>query len=242
MLEAKDLTLAPAYRDVRFEARAGEVLGVYGFMGCGQLELARTLFGKHAARERIARDRRQAGGRSSNTTAAKQAGVAYVAGEPPRDAVQRRADLQEHLDRGARAPVEMALLKPDREREIAREQVKDARHPPAQRRVAPGRLSPAAISRRSRWRNGSPTRRAFSCSPNRRAAWTSAPRRTWCGSCAHLRDQGIAIIVFSTEPETVLSLADRVAGDAQGRDRARIRRRSDQQGSAARRRLTKDQV
>ena len=26
----------------------------------------------------------------------------------------------------------------------------------------------------------------------------------------HLRDQGIAIIVFSTEPETVLSLADRV--------------------------------
>ncbi len=30
----------------RFEARAGEVLGIYGFMGCGQLELARTLFGK----------------------------------------------------------------------------------------------------------------------------------------------------------------------------------------------------
>jgi len=26
----------------------------------------------------------------------------------------------------------------------------------------------------------------------------------------HLRDRGIAIIVFSTEPETVLSLADRV--------------------------------
>ena len=26
----------------------------------------------------------------------------------------------------------------------------------------------------------------------------------------HLRDQGIAIVVFSTEPETVLSLADRV--------------------------------
>ena len=45
---------------------------------------------------------------------------------------------------------------------------------------------------------------------SRRAAWTSAPRRTLSGSCAHLRDQGIAIIVFSTEPETVLSLADRV--------------------------------
>ena len=35
----------PFYPSV-FRARAGEVLGVYGFMGCGQIELARTLFGK----------------------------------------------------------------------------------------------------------------------------------------------------------------------------------------------------
>ena len=45
VLEVKDLTLAPAYRAVSFAARGGEVLGIYGFMGCGQLELARTLFG-----------------------------------------------------------------------------------------------------------------------------------------------------------------------------------------------------
>ena len=46
VLEAKGLTLSPLYRDVSFVARAGEVLGIYGFMGCGQIELARTLFGK----------------------------------------------------------------------------------------------------------------------------------------------------------------------------------------------------
>src|SRR6185437_16065769 len=46
VLRARDLTLAPAYRNLTFEARAGVVLGVYGFMGCGQLELARTLFGR----------------------------------------------------------------------------------------------------------------------------------------------------------------------------------------------------
>src|SRR6202042_192131 len=47
VLETKGLTLTPAYREVSFAARAGEVLGIYGFMGCGQLELARTLFGKY---------------------------------------------------------------------------------------------------------------------------------------------------------------------------------------------------
>src|SRR5579871_2483232 len=40
VLRATDLTLAPLYRNLKFEARAGEVLGIYGFMGCGQLELA----------------------------------------------------------------------------------------------------------------------------------------------------------------------------------------------------------
>ena len=44
-LEARGLTLAPFYRDISFVARAGEVLGIYGYMGCGQIELSRTLFG-----------------------------------------------------------------------------------------------------------------------------------------------------------------------------------------------------
>ena len=52
-----------------------------------------------------------------------------------------------------------------------------------------------------------------------------------------LRGQGIAVIVLSTEPETVLSLADRVVVMRKGEIAHRIRRRSDQQGSAARRRL-----
>jgi ribose transport system ATP-binding protein len=33
-------------RDVSLKLRAGEITGVYGFMGCGQVELARALFGK----------------------------------------------------------------------------------------------------------------------------------------------------------------------------------------------------
>ena len=38
----------------------------------------------------------------------------------------------------------------------------------------------------------------------------SAPRTTWCGSCAACATRASAIVVVSSEPETVLSLADRI--------------------------------
>src|SRR5215475_2185796 len=46
VLSVDQLSLARSLQAVSFEARAGEVLGVYGFMGCGQHELSRILFGK----------------------------------------------------------------------------------------------------------------------------------------------------------------------------------------------------
>ena len=53
------LSRAGAYQDVSLRVREGEVLGIYGFLGSGQLELARTLFGRlPAERGRIALDGR----------------------------------------------------------------------------------------------------------------------------------------------------------------------------------------
>src|SRR5262245_66121443 len=46
VLKVDQLSLARSLQDVSFEARSGEVLGIYGFMGCGQQELSRILFGK----------------------------------------------------------------------------------------------------------------------------------------------------------------------------------------------------
>ena len=66
-----------AYRDVSLAVRAGEVLGIYGFMGCGQIELARTLFGKLRAESgKLSIAGRVV--RFANTTAARRAGIAYV--------------------------------------------------------------------------------------------------------------------------------------------------------------------
>ena len=104
-----------AFRDVSLDVRAGEVLGVYGFMGCGQLELARTLFGKLQA------DARHAGASTARSLRlAQHRGGAprrhrLRAGEPALDAVPPRAGLQEHLDQHPRAHRAL-LLKPAAER------------------------------------------------------------------------------------------------------------------------------
>ena len=71
----------------RFKVTAGEVLGVYGFMGCGQIELSRALFGKLQPRRGRACASTASRSACANT-ARRQAGRHRLrAGEPARDAV-----------------------------------------------------------------------------------------------------------------------------------------------------------
>src|SRR6266568_3920746 len=116
VLNARGLSFARSLRDISFEARAGEVLGIYGFMGCGQLELARILFGK------LKPDR----------------GTLVVGGEPKAFVPESRRAMLFHqepvyknisisvLDR-----ISALLLKPARERSIATLQVEQLQIRPA---------------------------------------------------------------------------------------------------------------
>src|SRR3984957_8209274 len=207
VLEVKDLTLAPAYRDVSFAARGGEVLGIYGFMGCGQLELARTLFGKlrpdHGALA-IAGKPANLG----NTSAARQAGVAYVA-ESRRAMLFGEEPIYKNISIAVLQRLSRWLLKPDRERAIAGDQVKalDIRPPSVESRLgglSGGNQQKVALAK---WLTH-PPRLLLLAEPTRRM--DVGAKEGVVKIVRALRDQGIAIIVFSTEPETVLSLADRV--------------------------------
>ena len=137
MLRAKDLTLAPSYRNLTFEARAGEVLGIYGFMGCGQLELARTLFGKYRPESGSLEIDGETKALKS-TTAAKKAGVAYVA-ESRRAMLFGDEPVYKNVSIAVLERLSKWLVKPDREREIAEVQVEESRCPSARCRMAPGR-------------------------------------------------------------------------------------------------------
>ena len=207
VLKAKDLTLAPAYRNLSFEARAGEVLGIYGFMGCGQLELARTLFGRF---------RPESGSLEINgeikalksTTAAKKAGVAYVA-ESRRAMLFGDEPVYKNVSIAILERLSKWLQKPDREREIAKAQVKnlDIRPPNVEWRLgglSGGNQQKVALAK---WLTH-PPRILLLAEPTR--GMDVGAKEDVVRIVRGLRDQGIAIVVFSTEPETVLSLADRV--------------------------------
>ncbi len=130
VMETDGLAFPGAYDDVSMQVRRGEVLGIYGFMGSGQLELARTLFGKLPAsrgryQDRGAADRaalhrgRAAGGRRAGT------------GEPAQHAVRPRAIVQEHDDQHPGPTSGSCWLRPSAERAIAREHIGALAHPPA---------------------------------------------------------------------------------------------------------------
>jgi ribose transport system ATP-binding protein len=207
VLEAKGLSLAPAYQNVSFSARAGEVLGVYGFMGCGQLELARTLFGRlQADRGSLAIDGAPAN--LANTSAARQAGVAYVA-ESRRAMLFGEEPVYKNISIAVLRRLSRLLLKPDRERAIAAEQVAklDIRPPNVESRLGAlsgGNQQKVALAK---WLTHAP-RVLLLAEPTR--GMDVGAKEDVVKIVRALRDQGIAIVVFSTEPETVLSLADRV--------------------------------
>ena len=47
LLEVKGLTAPKAFRDISFQVRAGEVIGLAGLLGAGKTELVHAIFGNH---------------------------------------------------------------------------------------------------------------------------------------------------------------------------------------------------
>ncbi|MCP8939676.1 sugar ABC transporter ATP-binding protein [Alsobacter sp. SYSU M60028] len=214
VLSARGLTLGRAFADVSLDVRAGEVLGIYGFMGCGQLELARALFGKvHASSGTLA-----IGGetrRLANTTDAKRRGIAFVP-------ESRRAMLFHHepvfknvsiavLDRISRL-----FVRPAEERAIAKGHVDSLNIRPGSVDIPLGSLSGGNQQKvaLAKWLTHPPKVLVLS-EPTR--GMDVGAKDDVVQIVRALRDRGMGVVVVSTEPETVLSLADRILVMKKGR-------------------------
>jgi len=207
VLDAKGLASGRAYRDVDLQVRAGEILGVYGFMGCGQLELARTLFGKLAADRGTIR----IGGRPAHlrsTAAARRAGIAFVP-ESRRSMLFAHEPIYKNMSISILSRLSRLMLKPTLERRIARERVAGLHIRPPSVESPLGTLSGGNQQKvgLAKWLTFPPKVLVLS-EPTR--GMDVGAKSDVVRIVRGLRDQGIGILVVSTEPETVLALADRI--------------------------------
>ena len=214
VLQVEGLTHAGAYDSVSLSVRGGEVLGIYGFLGSGQLELARTLFGRLPADAgRITLDGRAL--RLSSTTAARRAGIAFLP-ESRRLMLFGAEPVFKNITIAILNFIHRLWLRPATERSIAAQHVERLRiRPPRVDRnlstLSGGNQQKVALAK---WLTRLP--RVLVLSEPTRGMDVGA-KDDVVKIVRDLREQGIGIVVVSTEPETVLSLADRILVMKKGR-------------------------
>jgi ribose transport system ATP-binding protein len=207
VLEVEGLSRTGAYRDVSFQVRAGEVFGIYGFLGAGHLDLARTLFGMlPAERGQVKLDGRAV--RLSSASRARRMGMAFVP-ESRRMMLFGSEPVFKNVTISMLDRIGRFWLHPEAERGIARQHVERLRIRPPDvsrtlRTLSGGNQQKVALAK---WLTHLP--RVLVLSEPTRGMDVGA-KDDVVKIVRGLREQGIAIVVVSTEPETVLSLADRI--------------------------------
>lgn len=229
VLNAAGLGVEGLFDGASLEVHAGEVVGIYGFMGSGQLELARALSGKLPLDHGTVRVDGALARLRGGTPAAKRAGIAFVP-ESRRAMLFAPEPVYRNISISILERLGRVLLHPRAEREIAEGHVRRLGVRPARVDLPVGALSGGNQQKvaLARWLTHLP--RVLLLSEPTRGMDVGA-KDDVVRIVRALRAEGIGIIVVSSEPETVLSLADRIlvmrrgqlarefAGEAVGKDR-----------------------
>jgi ribose transport system ATP-binding protein len=208
VLEAQGLSDRKTLRDVTLSLRGGEITGIYGFMGCGQIELARALFGRHKLKQGHFRiDGKPVKFRS--TAAARKAGLAFVP-ENRNMMLFRTEPVFKNMSIAILDRIHKVLLRPKQERALADVQIKDLQVRPPRNDIALGSLSGGNQQKvaLAKWLTHLP-RVLILTEPTR--GMDVGAKEDVIRIVKAMRDKGVAVLVLSTEPETILTLADRIA-------------------------------
>ena len=182
------------------------MLGLYGYMGCGRLELTRALFGKLRADAGGLRiDGRPLHLRS--TAHARRSGIAYVP-ESRRAMLFHAEPIYKNASISILGRISRVLLKPATERLIASRHIEQLRIRTPSSDALLGSLSGGNQQKvaLAKWLTYTPKVLIL----NEPTRGMDVGAKDDVVKIVHgLRDQGLAVIVVSTEPETILALADR---------------------------------
>ena len=189
-------------------------MGIYGYMGCGQLELVRALVGKlkpDAGTLEIGGTEQ----RFANTAAAKRAGLALVP-ESRRSMLFADEPIYRNISISVLERISRYFLEPRIEREIAREQIAELKIRAASELVALRTLSGGNQQKvaLARWLAYRPAVLVLA-EPTR--GMDVGAKDDVVKIVRALKEQKMGVVVVSTEPETILSLADRILVMRRGR-------------------------
>lgn len=214
ILDLQGLSRAGAFSDVSLQVRAGEVLGIYGFMGAGHTELSRALFGKLSPEHGTIRVAGQPV-RLRNTTRAKNAGIAYLP-ESRRSTLFLQEPAYKNVSITFLERISPWLLKRRQEISMAREQVERLQVRPPQALRPAGSFSGGNQQKvaLAKWLTYPPKVLVLS-EPTR--GMDVGAKAEVMKIIRDLKAQGVGVIVVSTEPETVMAVADRILVMNKGR-------------------------
>jgi rhamnose transport system ATP-binding protein len=216
LLRVQGLTQAGVFRDISFELRRGEILGLFGLVGAGRTEVARVLFGADQADSgTIELDGRPV--RITSPSAALRLGIGYV----PEDRHALGLVLEHPIAANVSLPIlsrlaDGFLLNRRRERELAtdfatRLQVKASSVDQLVAALSGGNQQKVVIAK---WLATDP--KVLILDEPTRGIDIGAKAEVH-RIISHLAAEGMGILLISSELPEVLAMADRVIVMHEGR-------------------------
>lgn len=214
VLTVDSLSVPGEFEDVSFTLHEGEILGLFGYLGAGMTEIARTIFGMLKPRTgTITLDGKLI--KPSSPVAAKKLGIAYLTENRratlfPKHEIYKNITLA-HLDH---------LVKPvfrhDAEIGTATTLVQRTGVRPASPTMLAGHLSGGNQQKvvLAKWLTKQP--RVLILNEPTRGMDVGAKREV-LDLVKELKSEGVSILLLSTEPETVLTESDRILVMSRGK-------------------------
>jgi ABC-type sugar transport system ATPase subunit len=218
ILEVRGLTRKPAFADVSFELRPGEIVGFFGLVGSGRSEVARAIFGEEAADAgQVVLDGRPVMFRSP--TDAVKAGICYLPEDRKGQGLFGALPVayNETVVILPRVSALRTITRSDREREIAKRYARDLSIKPADYTAPAATLSGGNQQKvvLAKWLAARP--KIFILDEPTAGVDVAAKQEIHNIIVRLAQEERIAIMVISSELPEVLALADRLIVMHEGR-------------------------
>lgn len=218
-LEVKNLS-ADSFSGINLEVGRSEIVGLYGAVGAGHFELARAIFGLYRFDSGVIAVDGRAFPRNHSAQYAIEQGVAYAIEARRKslfmdEAIYKNVTLP-HLSKiGRFAPRQSAELS------VATPAIQMVNVQPPDPFNAAGKLSGGNQQKvaLARWLTYPP--KVFIVSEPTRGMDVGAKNEV-LSILRNLRNEGFAVLIASSEPETILAVADRIVAMSRGRIAAQL--------------------